>query len=295
MATIGLSKPYFAKYSHTGSKVTYTGGALLGKYTELSIELDSQDANILYADNAAAESDQQFTGGTATVTTDDLRADVMVPVFGAKEEPIDSDGIGTASPAWIVFDDDQNAPYVGLGGVIKKKVDGLIKWVGFVLNKTQFTTPGISAVTQGETIEWQTQQLTATILRSDAPKHPWFRISTPMDSEADAEAAVKQYLCIQDPVLGSLSVSSEAGSEAGKTKLSVTPALTPGNHYVYQTGSTVTLPTELGEDVSSGWTPWNGTDEITAATGQELGVVEADSGEMAVAAGKTTVTANPAG
>ena len=42
MATIGLSKPYFAKYSHTGSKVTYTGGTLLGKYTELSIELDSK-------------------------------------------------------------------------------------------------------------------------------------------------------------------------------------------------------------------------------------------------------------
>ena len=90
-------------------------------------------------------------------------------------------------------------------------------------------------------------------------------------------------------------MSSEAGSEAGKTNISVTPALTPGNHYVYQTGSTVTLPTELGEDVSSGWTPWNGTDEITAATGPELGVVEAASGEMAVAAGKTTVTANPAG
>ena len=88
MATIGLSKPYYAKYSNTGSTVSYSNGALLGKYTELSIELDSQDANILYGDNGAAESDQQFTGGTANVTTDDLRADVMVPVFGVKEEAI---------------------------------------------------------------------------------------------------------------------------------------------------------------------------------------------------------------
>lgn len=196
MATIGLSKPYYALYSATGNTVDYSEGALLGKYTEMSIELDSQDANILYADNGPAESDQQFMGGTVTVTTDDLRAAVMVPVFGAKQEAISDTGITTESPAWIVFDDDQEIPYVGLGGIIKKKVDGATKWVGFVLNKIQFSTPGIAAVTQGETIEWQTQELNASIMRSDAEKHPWFRLSTPMDTEADAEAAVKAYLNI---------------------------------------------------------------------------------------------------
>ena len=198
MATIGLSKPYYALYSATGNQVTYSSGGLMGKYTELSIELDSGDANILYADNAAAESDQQFTGGKATVTTDDLRPDVTVAVLGAKEETITNEDITTTSPQWLVFDDDQEIPYVGIGGVIKKKVDGAIKWVGFVLNKIQFTTPGVAAVTQGETIEWQTQALTATIMRSDAAKHPWFRMSTPMDSEADAEAAIKQYLSIAE-------------------------------------------------------------------------------------------------
>lgn len=192
MATIGLSKPYFAKYSNDGTAVTYTAGALLGKYTQLSVSLDGQEANILYADNGAAESDQQFSGGTATVTTDDLRADVMVPVFGVKKETMAEGG----EDAWFVFDDDQNTPYVGLGGVIKKKVDGVQKWVAFVLDKIQFSTPGIEAVTQGETVEWQTQELTASILRSDAGKHPWFRISTPMDTEAAAEAAVKAYLSI---------------------------------------------------------------------------------------------------
>lgn len=198
MATIGLSKPYYAIYSATGSTVTYSQGGLMGKYTELDISLDSGDANILYADNAAAESDQQFTGGTATITTDDLRPETTVAVLGATEETITDEGITTAEPKWLVFDDDQAAPYVGVGGVIKKKVDGAVKWVAFVLNKVQFTTPGISAVTQGETIEWQTQALTATIMRSDAAKHPWFRMSTPMDSEADAEAAIKKYLSIAE-------------------------------------------------------------------------------------------------
>ena len=196
MATVGLSKPYYAIYSATGQTVTYSQGALMGKYTNLSITLDSQDANILYADNAAAESDQQFTGGTATITTDDLVAEVMVAVLGAQEVAITDEAITTSDPQWVVFDDQQVVPYVGIGGVIKKKINGVIKWVAFVLDKVQFSTPGIEAVTQGESIEWQTQQLTATIMRSDAQKHPWFRLSSAMDSEADAEAAVMQYLNI---------------------------------------------------------------------------------------------------
>lgn len=192
MATIGLSKPYFAKYNYADGQVSYTDGALLGKYTQLSIALEGGEANILYADNGAAESDQQFSGGTATVTTDDLRAEVMVPVFGVKEEAV----AGAEGASWFVFDDDQNTPYVGLGGVIKKKVDGQQKWVAFVLDKIQFATPGVEAVTQGETVEWQTQELSATILRSEAAKHPWFRLSSPMATEAEAEAAVKAYLSI---------------------------------------------------------------------------------------------------
>lgn len=193
MATIGLSKPYFAKYSNTGSTVTYSDGALLGKYTKLSIELDDQETDNLYADNEVAETEQQFSGGTAKVTTDDLRAAVMVAVLGVKEE-----AITTETPKWYVFDDDQEIPYVGLGGVIMKKVDGAVKWVAFVLNKIQFSTPGVAAVTKGKTIEWQTQELSAVIKRSDAQKHPWFRMSSPMDTEADAEAAVKQYLNITE-------------------------------------------------------------------------------------------------
>ena len=54
MAKIGLSKPYCAKYSNTGETVNYSGGALMGKAVELSIELEGADDNILYADNGPA-------------------------------------------------------------------------------------------------------------------------------------------------------------------------------------------------------------------------------------------------
>ena len=86
-------------------------------------------------------------------------------------------------------------------------------------------------------------------------------------------------------------MQSAAGTSSGDTKLTVTPAKGGGNTYVYQTGVTVTLPTTYGQTMS-GWTPWDGTSEITATTGQEIGVVEVNASNGAVAAGKTTVTSN---
>lgn len=199
MAKIGLSKPYFAKYANNGGTVTYSGGGVLGKYTEFSLELEDADANILYADNGAAESDNTFTGGTATVTTDDLLASVMLEILGLTSEAITETGITTTpEPTWLVFNSNQNTPYIGLGGIIKKKIKNAVKWQAFVLPKIQFANPGVEAVTQGESIEWQTQELTANVMRSDATDGRWFMLSSELDSEADAATIIKKYLNITE-------------------------------------------------------------------------------------------------
>ena len=96
----------------------------------------------------------------------------------------------------MVFDDSQNAPYFALGGIIKKKVNGAYKWVCFVLEKIKFRNPDLSVATQGEAIEWQTPELEATILRSDASGHPWFRMSSELDSEEDAIAILEDYMTV---------------------------------------------------------------------------------------------------
>lgn len=199
MATIGLSKPYYAIYDWDGSSDTepsYKEGGLLGKYTDLTISLDEASDNVLYADNAPAESDNQFSGGSASITTDDLHPEALVPVWGAKAEAMPEGTVVTKNAVWYVFDDDQKVPYLGIGGAIKKKVNGEVKYVAFVLAKVQMSNPGIVATTQGETISWQTQALTGKIHRADDAKHRWFMISGTLDTEADAEAAVKAYLKI---------------------------------------------------------------------------------------------------
>ena len=154
MATIGLSKPYYALYSNTGSTVTYSNGGVIGKAVELSMDLENGDENILYADNGPAESANVFSGGTLKLTTDDLLPESMIGILGVKEETITDAAITTVGAAWLVFDDDQKTPYVGFGGIIKKQQNNKDKFVALVYPKIQFQNSGDAATTQGGSIEW---------------------------------------------------------------------------------------------------------------------------------------------
>ncbi|MGN1231705.1 MAG: major tail protein [Anaerotignum sp.] len=196
MAKIGLSKPYAARYGNNGSTVTYTGGALMGKAVQMSIELDSADDNILYADNGPAESENTFSGGTMKLTTDDLMPDVMLDVLGVTEKAIAGSGIQTTDPKWFVWDDNQETPYMGYGAIAMIQKGQKVKYQAVILPKVKFTNPNDTFNTKGEKIEWGTPEISANILRSDAEGHPWKMISSTMDSEADAEAAIKEFLNI---------------------------------------------------------------------------------------------------
>lgn len=194
MAGIGLSKPYAAVYSNSGTSVTYTGCAVIGKAVRLEFSINSNNENILYADNGPAESDLQFSGGTLTVGTDDLVASEMKRLFGLKEENISGTEITTTGAKFYCWDDSQVIPYVGFGGVIKKQIASETKYVGVVFPKVQFANPGITADTQGESVTWQTPEITGTVMRDDTTYHPWRWMTSPLDTEAEAEAAVKSKL-----------------------------------------------------------------------------------------------------
>ena len=106
----------------------------------------------------------------------------------------------------------------------------------------------------------------------------------------DNKKAVCKVLLDSEYGLDNLTVTSAASSTtSGKTKLTVSPALTSGNSYKYKVADNAVLPA-AGQSVK-GWTAWNGTDEITAATGKEISVVECDSAYRALKAGVATVTA----
>lgn len=196
MATIGLSKPYFAVYSAAGSTVSYASGAVMGKATEANIEIDTTEDNNLYADNAIAETDRTFAGGTLTLSTDDLSQEVSKAILGLAEQAITGiEGVTDTSVKELLYDDQQQTPYLGVGFIIKKKVGGVYKWRGVILTKVMFSAPADAATTQGETIEWQTPELSATIMRDDSTNHMWKREAT-FTTEAQAEAYIKDRLGI---------------------------------------------------------------------------------------------------
>ena len=196
MAIIGVSKPYVAKYSNTENTVTYSGGQILDKLTEIDISINSAEDNNFYADNAIAESDSSFSGGTVTVNTADLGPEATALVLGITPVPIsDITGVTDEDVNELVFDDDQRSPYLGFGCIIKKRVNNVDKWRAIILTKIMLAVPNDAATTQGETIEWQTPQLTGTIMRDDSAKHAWKREAT-FTTEAQAEAYIKARLSI---------------------------------------------------------------------------------------------------
>lgn len=196
MATIGLSKPYYAIYAEAGGVVSYSDGAVMGKATEANISIETTEDNNLYGDNGLAETDRRFANGTLTLSTTDLSQEVSKAILGLTEQAITGiDGVTDTSVKELVYDDTQVTPYLGVGFIIKKKVNGAYKWRGVVLPKVMFSVPEDAATTQGESIEWQIPELTGTIMRDDSPTHMWKREAT-FTTEAQAEAYIKNRLSI---------------------------------------------------------------------------------------------------
>ena len=196
MATIGLSKPYYAKYSNAGSVVTYSGAALMGKADKANNESESSEDNSLYADNTIAETDKTFTGGTLTLITDELSQEIAKVLLGVTETEItEVTGVTDEGANELIWDDDQQTPYLGVGMIIKKMVGGVLKWRAVVLTKVMFNIPADAATTQGESIEWQTPELSGTIMRDDTAKHTWKTEAT-FTTEAQADAYIKDKLSI---------------------------------------------------------------------------------------------------
>jgi len=95
---------------------------------------------------------------------------------------------------------------------------------------------------------------------------------------------------VKTKALGSLTVSSSAGTETGDTKISVTESKENDyNVYKYKVDTNATTVT-VGMDVSA-WESWDGSSDITAATGKHCTVVEASADCKALKSGDATVTA----
>lgn len=114
-------------------------------------------------------------------------------------------------------------------------------------------------------------------------------------SIADQDTMPMEFYSIDGTGLARLDLFSAGGSSSGKTAITVSGyALASGESYKYKLAS---APVSVAyEDVlTTGWTAWNGTDDITATTGQYITVAAVvTSSNKAHAAGSVMVTATAA-
>lgn len=184
----GFSKPYIANYAASGTTVTYSGGMVLARGVSVSLAPESADDNKFYADNVTAETAAGvFTGGTATITVDGLNPDARALAYGLPE---------AGSDGWTADGDTTNAPYVGIGYIVRYMSGGNVIYVPTVLAKTRLSIPAEEASTQEDEIDWQTTALDFTLMRDDSANHNWRFIGADFTTEEAAEAALKAKLGI---------------------------------------------------------------------------------------------------
>lgn len=185
---IGFSKPYVALYDNSGTTITYSDGRVLARGVDVSIEPETSDDNKFYADNTEAETDAgTFSGGTLSLTVDGLHQDAESLIMGLPAA--DQSG-------WISYGDSQTVPFVGVGYIAKYMSDGEITYVPTIIPKVVFNQISSSHATSEDSLNFQTQALTAQIKRADDADRSWKYLGEPQTTEALAEAAIRTKLGI---------------------------------------------------------------------------------------------------
>lgn len=189
----GFSKPVVAKYSANGTTVSYSGLTPLARGVDVSLDIETNDDNDFYADNVKAESaGNTFSSGTVTLTVDGLKAAARKLIMGLPEPT--SVTIGGSSVDVYEYDDRQEKPYIGVGFIVRFMEDGVTSFAPYVLPKCIFSDLGIEAETQEESIDFQTTELEATIMRDDSDNHVWQKVGANQTTETLAYAVLQALL-----------------------------------------------------------------------------------------------------
>ena len=189
----GFSKPYVAKYNNTGGVVSYSGAMLLARGVSVSLSIDTINVDPFFADNVSAETaEEAFVSGTATLTVDGLLAAAEQFILGTPE-PTTLE-VGGEQVKVTHYGDEMQIPYMGVGFLVRYQSAGVVTYAPVVLTKSRFLQPATEAETQGETISWQVQELTAKLSRDDTARHDWKLVGEDQATEEAAEAVLKALL-----------------------------------------------------------------------------------------------------
>lgn len=165
MARIGLRN---FRYSKLDENDNVTTPASLGKAIDCKVSIEKNSAE-LYADDGLAESDYSFKKGTIDLTCDEETAfaDLLGHEAGEDGE--------------VVRNADDVAPYVAVGRILTKQINGVKSYKVEFLCKVQFNEPNADEKTKGESLEFGTSTISGVIHKKE--NGDWSRAKTFTDYE----------------------------------------------------------------------------------------------------------------
>lgn len=242
----------------------------------VSLTMDAQgDTETFYADDMAYYVSAANDGYSGTfevaLIPESFRTDVLHEQLDENDQVLVENINNQTSPFALLFE-----------------FNGDQRATRHVLYNCTCTRPSVSGSTTNKTKTPTTETMNLT-----ASPLPSGNIKARTTANTPAAKFAGWYDAVWQP-LAELAVESAAGESAGTTVLTVAPAKAEGNSYKTKTASAVTLPS-YGETVGSDWAAWDGSEAITAASGNQIGVVEVNAAGKAVAGGVAVVTANAGG
>lgn len=230
MAKIGLKNFRYGILTEAADGTpTYGVAKKPGKAISCNVSVSNNSAK-LYADDVLAESDTTFQSGTVTLGLDEDDITTQADLLGH-----------TVTDGVIVRNSNDTAPYVGIGRIITKMVNGVYKYKVEFLNKVKFGEPSQEDTTKGESVEFGTVEIEGTV--AALANGDWSKAQT-FDSYSAAETYLES-LFSENPVVYTVTYNVNGGTG------SINPVeVTPGESITLDTGAGLTPPSDK---VFAGW------------------------------------------
>lgn len=152
MARIGLNNFRYSILTEAQDGTpSYNGAVKPAKAISCNVSITNNSAT-LYADDTLAESDTSFQSGTVTIGIDEDDLTTMAALLGH-----------TLTEGELIRNSNDTAPYVGLGRIVVKMVNGIYKYKVEFLYKVKFSEPSSENQTKGESLEFATTEIEGNI------------------------------------------------------------------------------------------------------------------------------------
>lgn len=155
MASIGLRNAKFNQIDYATKKYKALEDSkvpVLGRLIDAKITED-KNSTTLRADDIIAEKDNSFKGGTVNITVDDVTDEVYANVKGC-----------TITEKEVTDNSEDIAPEIGYGHIVTKIYKGVKSYKVEFLPRIQINKITADRKTKGESIEYNTVSIEATIM-----------------------------------------------------------------------------------------------------------------------------------